>query len=109
MEIAKPYLVGILVSTVVGFFFGWMFFLLPVIVMYVFYVKFKRTMSEQGINMQRINKEAKVNEERFPVSIRPSKKPLEKTIKISILITRKGSSHRPRGASLPRLPRKNQR
>jgi hypothetical protein len=51
METAKPYLAGMLITTVIGFFFGWMFFLLPVVALYIIYAVYKKKMSELGIRV----------------------------------------------------------
>jgi hypothetical protein len=51
MDIAQPYLIGMLVTGIITWFLGWLIFLLPLIPFYIIYWRFKKRMMGLGIDI----------------------------------------------------------
>jgi hypothetical protein len=51
MDVAQPYLIGMLVTGIITWFMGWLLFILPLIPFYIIYRKYNKKMLELGIDI----------------------------------------------------------
>jgi len=56
MEESKPYLLTMLITIIVGFFFGWMLLIIPLIVVFITYKKYRTMMEEEGFDITKVSK-----------------------------------------------------